>query len=532
MIPFASQRGSGQDLATHLLNAYDNDMVEVMQVRGAIAQDLHGAFKEWQVHAETLTRCRKYLYSLSINPDPAQGPLTRDQYLDYVSRAEEVLGLTDQPRAIVFHVKHGREHCHVVWSRIDADHQRAVHLAFDRDKLMRVTRGFAHVHGLELPAGYHQSRLVGQVPLYEKELERQTGLSQEDHKRQITEAWAQSDDARSFVQALAERGYILATGKRPYVLVDLYGGMHALSRMIDDKSVRTKDVRAFLEDEYPLESLPSVEEAQELAAAHRKLIDGAEKEDRKPDQRATLKHSQQERRATLDAERVALSERQRELRAAQQSLHRTQRDQLRADHLVTVRAIRRERTENHPTGLAAFLGKISGVNLLRETLHRYQDAKRLEAYRERREQLSLAQRREDAALALRLKVQSAEWERKAHAMALVEKREIAALARDERREARIRARERDGTPPFREQDDGRSDRGDDSRVPDLLSAYDQVRQHQEVEIPDLLAAFGRAASARKRGAADGGSGKGLEQARPPEPGWGRRGHDRDPKRGS
>ena len=26
-----------------------------------------------------------------------------------------------------------------------------------------------------------------------------------------------------FVQALAERGYILATGKRPYVLVDLYG---------------------------------------------------------------------------------------------------------------------------------------------------------------------------------------------------------------------------------------------------------------------------------------------------------------------
>ena len=70
MIPFASQRGGGQDLATHLLNDYDNDLAEVHQVRGAVARDLHGAFKEWEVQAKTLTKCQKYLYSLSINPDP------------------------------------------------------------------------------------------------------------------------------------------------------------------------------------------------------------------------------------------------------------------------------------------------------------------------------------------------------------------------------------------------------------------------------------------------------------------------------
>ncbi|MGU9851121.1 hypothetical protein ACU680_10020 [Pseudomonas koreensis] len=44
MIPFASQRGSGQDLATHLLNAYD-ELAEVADLRGAVAHDLHGAFK-------------------------------------------------------------------------------------------------------------------------------------------------------------------------------------------------------------------------------------------------------------------------------------------------------------------------------------------------------------------------------------------------------------------------------------------------------------------------------------------------------
>ena len=60
MIPFASQRALGQDLATHLLNAHDNELVELAEVNGAIAPDLHGAFAEWEAHA--LTRCENYLW--------------------------------------------------------------------------------------------------------------------------------------------------------------------------------------------------------------------------------------------------------------------------------------------------------------------------------------------------------------------------------------------------------------------------------------------------------------------------------------
>ena len=160
MIPFASQRGGGQDLATHLLNARDNEIVRVFQVRGAISENLHLVFQEWEIQAHALTRCREYLYSMSINPDPAQGPLTQDQYMDYIERAEAELGLSTQPRVIVFHEKFGREHCHVVWSRVDAENGRAVHLAYDHDKLMRVTRAFARDHGLTLPDGYEKSRQV------------------------------------------------------------------------------------------------------------------------------------------------------------------------------------------------------------------------------------------------------------------------------------------------------------------------------------------------------------------------------------
>jgi hypothetical protein len=98
MIPKASQRGLGQDLATHLLNALDNEYVEVAEVSGAVATDLHGAFAEWEAIAKGLTKCREYLSSLSVNPEPGQ-TLSREQYLDYAERVEKKLGLEGQPRA-------------------------------------------------------------------------------------------------------------------------------------------------------------------------------------------------------------------------------------------------------------------------------------------------------------------------------------------------------------------------------------------------------------------------------------------------
>ncbi|MGP0095185.1 MAG: relaxase/mobilization nuclease domain-containing protein [Xanthobacteraceae bacterium] len=137
--------------------------MEVAQVRGSVARDLHGAFAEWEAQAHTLTRCTNYLYSLSINPDQRQGRLTREQYLEYIDRTEQRLGLSGQPRAVVFHVKKDRqgtprEHCHVVWSRIDVERGKARHVAFDHEKLMIVTREFARDHGLKLPDGYGRLR--------------------------------------------------------------------------------------------------------------------------------------------------------------------------------------------------------------------------------------------------------------------------------------------------------------------------------------------------------------------------------------
>ena len=187
--------------------------------------------------------------------------------MEYIQRVEQTLGLSSQPRAVVFHEKYGRHHCHIVWSRIGAGQEKAVHIAFDKEKLMTVTREFARDHAIQLPQGYFKDDKrdqTHQITLYEQEQERSTGISLEERKEQITSAWRESDSAQAVVAALAARGYMLATGSRPYVLVDLYGEMNTLPKLIDDKTVRTKDVRAFLENDYPPESLPSVDEAKRL----------------------------------------------------------------------------------------------------------------------------------------------------------------------------------------------------------------------------------------------------------------------------
>lgn len=445
MIPKASQRGGGKDLATHLLNAFDNELVEVAEVTGAIAPDLHGAFAEWEAIATGLTKCRNYLYSLSVNPDLGQGQLSRAQYMDYVDRVEKALGLSGQPRAIVYHIKNGREHCHVVWSRIDYQTEKAVHLAFDREKLMMVTRQFAREHGLELPEGYGPGRFDERrqkVSLYERAQERATGISKEERQLQVTQAWRQSDSPKAFVRALEDLGYVLATGNRPYVLVDIYGGMNALPKLIDDRSVRTKDIRAFLAQEFPPESLPTVEEAKALVAQHRKAREQFAKARDDGAQVEKLARAQAARRAPVEAARAEMVARQEREREAQLREHLAARQALRAGYLAEVARVRQQREEARPRGLAAFLGRLTGVSAIIHRVQRYKDAKRYIAFRESKQGIVRAQRVETALLQRRHELQALDMNRQLKALTAVEARERKAL--EEKRVCEQRVKDRAG----------------------------------------------------------------------------------------
>ena len=133
MILNGNSRAHGQELAKHLLNVADNEHAVVHELRGFISEDLPGAFKE--IEAVALgTQCEQYLFSLSLNP-PKLESVSAEEFETVLSTIEKRLGLSGQPRAIVFHEKKGRRHAHCVWSRVDVEKMRAVNLPHLKRKL-------------------------------------------------------------------------------------------------------------------------------------------------------------------------------------------------------------------------------------------------------------------------------------------------------------------------------------------------------------------------------------------------------------
>lgn len=466
MIPFASQRGEGPDLGTHVQNELDNLEVERMEVRGTVARDADGWMREIEAQAHNLTRCTNYLYSLSINPDERrQGRWTREMYFDYIERTEQRLGLTGQPRLIYRHVKKDergipREHYHAIWSRIDVERRRAIHMAYDHDTLMMVTREFARDHGLRLPEGYDKHKVVArkrreyQMTWHDKWQQDRGGLSIEKRKAQVTEAWERRDTARSFVRSLEAMGYTLATGRRDYVLVDMYGFQKSLPKIIDDKKVRIDEVRKFLGKDFPKDSLPGVDEALALAAAHRaaqalfrKEEDRAAREGKDKQRREELRRQQQPRRDAIGREGKSLADRQHQARQEFSARHKQARIAFRQGYLQESRRIRLDRAARRPTGLAAFIGRITGVELITKKLHQYRDATRYKLFLAQKKELADRQQRDAATFERRQELERAKIHGRLRALDQLEKRELRSLETKLLKERRIEDRERTGRAP-------------------------------------------------------------------------------------
>lgn len=407
MIPKGNQRAGGQQLATHLMNSFDNDRVEVAEVRGAIAQDLHGAFAEWYAQSKT-TNCRKYIYSLSINPDHRQGSFTREHYYDFIRRTEKRLRLENQPRAVVFHVKYGREHCHVIWSRIDMEKGKAVQKSHDHQKLRLVAREYAKDHKLTLPPGMRQDRgktrfafRAAAENLGEKQQQERSGITKQQRREQITKLWGESSDARSFVKALESSGYFLARGdQRAYVVVDLYGEIHSLSRQLN--GVKAKDMKDRIARGYDLDRLPDAAIAQKWAADKREALMRKPHEQKFEEQkRASLEKRAEAAKATAQQRRDDLAKahaaRRGELEKKKQQLaqrHDTERRALGDLQGSRNAEIARQRASRQPKGIVALLSRVTGYDALTTYRQKKHDRKLEEEFKVQKDTLARRHARE------------------------------------------------------------------------------------------------------------------------------------------
>ena len=261
MIMVGNSRGNGQNLASHLMSA-ENERVDIHSVDGFMSEDLHDAFKGAEAVSRG-TRCKKYLFSLSLNPPKNESVETR-VFEDAITRVEKQLNLTGQPKAVVFHEKHGddgelRRHCHVVWSRIDTEEMRAIPMDYSKRRLNELAKELYLEHGWDMPKGFISPKFRDpkNFTLEQWQQAKRQGQDPREIKAIFQDCWKRSDSKASFAAALKLHGYHIARGdKRAYVATDIKGEVYVIPKYTN---VKTKEVRERLGDK---EKLLSLEEAK------------------------------------------------------------------------------------------------------------------------------------------------------------------------------------------------------------------------------------------------------------------------------
>jgi hypothetical protein len=307
MILKASQRGGSTQLAAHLLKTHDNEHVAVHELRGFSSDDLQSALHE--IYAVSRgTRAKQFLFSLSLNPPP-QERVEIEAFEEAIDAVEQKLGLTGQPRAVVFHEKEGRRHAHVVWSRIDTEKMKAINMAHFKLKLRDLSRELYLDHGWRMPRGLMNSQERDPKNYTREEWEQAKRAKQDPRalKAMFQECWSISDGPKAFANALQARGYTLAKGERGHVAVDFRGEIYAVAKWV---GVKAKEMRAKLGE---AERLPTIAEAKAtIAAGMTAMLRG---------HIANAEAASQKKLAALALHKSQLVEKQRKERADLEAAH-------------------------------------------------------------------------------------------------------------------------------------------------------------------------------------------------------------------
>lgn len=335
MILQGNQRAGDRDLALHLLKE-ENDHVEVYELRGFVANDLVSALQEIRA-ASKGTRAKQYMYSLSLNP-PANAKVSTETFMKTIERAEKTLNLDNQPRAVIFHEKEGRRHCHVVWSRIDTQAMKAIPMPHTKRKLMELSKSLYIEHGWQMPKGMinPQERDPKNFSLAEWQQAKRIGKDKYEITKIFQDCWAMSNTQADFAKALKTRGYHLAKGdRRGFVALDHRCEVFAISKWM---GLKTKAVREKLGEP---NKLPSVTDTRTLIAQEmaQNLISMLQKQDK----------AINERKKIIEEKRKSLVTTQSQERQQQQTAHDKRR--------IAETQIRQDR---YRKGLRGLLDRVSG----------------------------------------------------------------------------------------------------------------------------------------------------------------------------
>jgi hypothetical protein len=257
----------GAILARYLVTGKARERAELWELRGFACTGIVAAFRSVHVIAAA-TKCVAPFFHLAVrNRDEER--LDRSQWEYAANSIERMLGLTDQPRAVAFHTAEdtGHSHMHIVWSRINEETLTAKPLPFFKQRLKQVCRELEERFGLTPVPNQREGSIRFAPTRGEEEQARRLQVDVHATRETIRDCFERSDCGRSFRDALAQEGFVLARGdRRDFLVVDGAGGMYALGKRI--LGVSAAEIRNRLAD-LGRDHLPTLEQARELISAKR-----------------------------------------------------------------------------------------------------------------------------------------------------------------------------------------------------------------------------------------------------------------------
>ena len=237
-----------------------DERAELWQLRGFGLNTITEAFRTVHVMMAA-TKAEQPFFHVQVRNRDGEN-LTRQQWEHAADRIERMMGLTDQPRAIAFHIdeKTGHEHMHVAWSRIDEETMTAKPLPFFKRRLKTISRELELEFGLEPVTNHREGSIEFGPTRAEQEQARRLGLDIHEVRNTIRDCYDRSDCGKAFEAALADKNLLLARGEeRDFIVIDHKGGMHALGKRM--LGVSASKIRERISD-IQREHLPTVDQVR------------------------------------------------------------------------------------------------------------------------------------------------------------------------------------------------------------------------------------------------------------------------------
>ena len=264
MIIKANRHSNPTKLASYLMSGGKHgERVEAPILRSfSEAENIFDAFRDIEILTGGTKAENPFLHVQIRLPGGEQ--ITREQWEQTADRTQKRLGLDGQPRADVYHVdeKTGERHLHLALSLIDEQTMQAKPLPFFKYRLKALARELENEFEITRVTNEREGPVKYAATKNEERQAQRLGFDKEAIRNTIRACHDHSDCGRSFDDALADQGLILAQGtRRDYVVVDPTGGIHALGkRILGISAGQLRDKLADLDRD----NIPTIQQAREL----------------------------------------------------------------------------------------------------------------------------------------------------------------------------------------------------------------------------------------------------------------------------